>query len=307
MLASLEDQYFPFLGRLGFDCTNNMAKYEAYATGILMDHIPLRLARRKLDGRHPSNPFIHALSKLGPRNNHSRPAPDWDKADNKPWYHDIKEYLQKSIYLQGATKKDKRTLRRLVANFFFSRPFLYKRSMDLTLLRYMDDQEAKEIIEEVHEGVFDNIHVAPFALHNLTSLWPFSMWGPDIIGPIELKASNWHRFILVAIDYFRKWVEATSYANVTKSVVVNFIKRDIICRYGLMAHIITDNGTNLNNKMMTKLCEQFMIKHHHSTPYHPKMNGAVEVANKNIKKIVQKTMVIYKDWHDMLPYALHGY
>ncbi|RDX93112.1 hypothetical protein CR513_24670, partial [Mucuna pruriens] len=57
---------------------------------------------------------------------------------------------------------------------------------------------------------------------------------------------------------------------------------------------------------MAELCEQFMIHHHNSTSYCPKMNGAVEVANKNIKKIIQK-MVTYKDWHDMLPYALHGY
>ncbi|RDX75963.1 Pol polyprotein, partial [Mucuna pruriens] len=128
-----------------------------------------------------------------------------------------------------------------------------------------------------------------------------------MIGPIEPKASNGHRFILVAIDYFTKWVEAALNANITKSVVTKFIKRDIICHYGLPAHIITDNGKNLNNKMMIELCEQFKIKHHNSTPYRPKMNGAVEAANKNIKKIIQKMVVRYKDWHDMLPYALHRY
>ncbi|RDX67766.1 Gypsy retrotransposon integrase-like protein 1, partial [Mucuna pruriens] len=153
----------------------------------------------------------------------------------------------------------------------------------------------------------DNIHVAPSILHNLATPWPFSMWGLDMIGPIEPKASNRHRFILVAIDYFTKWVEAASYASVTRSVVVKFIKRDIICRYGLVAHIIMDNGTNLNNKMMTELCEQFKIKHHNSTPYYPKMKGAIEPTNKNIKKIVQNMVVTFKDWHDMLPYALHGY
>ena len=49
--------------------------------------------------------------------------------------------------------------------------------------------------------------------------------------------------------------------------------------------IITDNGTNLNNKMMKELCDDFKIQHHNSSPYRPKMNGAVEAANKNIKKI----------------------
>ena len=86
----------------------------------------------------------------------------------------------------------------------------------------------------------------------LSTPWPFSMWGIDMIGPITPKASNGHRFILVAIDYFTKWVEASSYASVTKGVVVRFLKRDIIARYRSPESIITDNGTNLNNKLMTE-------------------------------------------------------
>ncbi|RDX85172.1 Retrovirus-related Pol polyprotein, partial [Mucuna pruriens] len=160
----------------------------------------------------------------------------------------------------------------------------------------------------------DNIHVAPSILHNLVAPWSFSMWGLDVIGPIEPKISDGHRFILVSIDYFTKWVEAASYAGMMRSIVAKFIKRDIICRVkttkndlinDLSAHIIT--GTNLNNKMMTELCEQSRIKLHNSTPYRLKMNGVVEAANKNIKQIVQKKVVMYKDWDDMLPYALHEY
>ena len=58
---------------------------------------------------------------------------------------------------------------------------------------------------------------------------------------------------------------------------------------------------------MKEMCEDFKIQHHNSTPYRPKMNGAVEAANKNIKKIIKKILVSYKDWHEMLPFALHGY
>jgi len=128
-----------------------------------------------------------------------------------------------------------------------------------------------------------------------------------VIGAIKPKASNGHRFILVTIDYFTKWVEAASYASVTRSVVVRFIKKEIICQYGLPKKIIIDNATNLNNKMMKEMCEDFKIQHHNSMPYRPKMNGAVEDANKSIKKIVQKMTMSYKDWHEMLPFALHGY
>lgn len=141
----------------------------------------------------------------------------------------------------------------------------------------------------------DKVHVPLVLLNVLTSPWLFAMWGIDVIGRNEPTASNGHRFILVAIDYFTKWVEAVSYENVTKQVVARFLKKEIICRYGVPNKIITDNGSNLNNKIMKALCKDFKIKHHSSSPYHPKMNGAVEAANKNIKKIVQKMVQTYRD------------
>ena len=98
--------------------------------------------------------------------------------------------------------------------------------------------------------------------------------GMDVIGPITLKSSNGHRFILVAIDYFTKWVEAESYARVTKEVVTRFIKNILVCRFSLPESIIPNNARNLNNDMMTELCQQFQITHRHSAPYRPKMNGA---------------------------------
>ena len=131
-------------------------------------------------------------------------------------------------------------------------------------------------------------HVSPTALNVMVSPWPFSMWGMDVIEPITPKPSNGHRFIFVVIDYFTKWVEATSYDSVTKSVVARFIKREIICRYGLPKRIIFDNGLNLNNDMVMEVCTRFKIKHHNSISYWPKMNGAVEETNKNVKKIIAK-------------------
>ena len=59
--------------------------------------------------------------------------------------------------------------------------------------------------------------------------------------------------------------------------------------------------------MITELCMLIKIKHHNSSPYRPKMNDAVEASKKNIKMIVQKMVVTYKDWHEMLPFSLHGY
>ncbi|RDY10161.1 putative protein K02A2.6, partial [Mucuna pruriens] len=133
----------------------------------------------------------------------------------------------------------------------------------------------------------DNVHVPPTPLNVMAAPWSFLMWGIDVIDPIKPKAPNEHCFILVSIGYFTKWVEAKSYASVTRNVVVKFIKRDLICKYDLPNHIIIDNETNLNNKMMEELCSQFKIQHRKSTTHRPKTNGAMIDM--------------------MLPFALHGY
>jgi hypothetical protein len=129
----------------------------------------------------------------------------------------------------------------------------------------------------------------------------------DMIGAITLKASNRHEFILVAIEYFTKWVEACSFKNVTQATVTRFVKNNIICRYGMPEMIITDNALSLNNRMMNQLCRQFKIKHHNSAPYRLKMNCAVEAANKNVKRILSKMTETYKYWHEQFPHALCAY
>ncbi|XP_070025402.1 uncharacterized protein [Nicotiana sylvestris] len=92
----------------------------------------------------------------------------------------------------------------------------------------------------------DLIHAPPAELHPMSAPWPFVAWGMDVIGPIKLKASNGHRFILVAIDYFTKWVEAITLKSVTKKTVVDFVHSHLICRFGIPATIITDKAANLN-------------------------------------------------------------
>lgn len=147
----------------------------------------------------------------------------------------------------------------------------------------------------------------PTPLNVLTVPWPLSMLGIDMIRIIESKSSNRHRFILVSIDYFTKWVKVASYANITKQVVTCLIKIEIICHYGVPNKIINYNRSNLYKKMMKELCESFKIEHQNSWPYGPKMNGVVEPANKNINKIILKMVITYKDWNEMLPFTLHDY
>ena len=125
----------------------------------------------------------------------------------------------------------------------------------------------------------------------------------DVIRLVILKASNGHEYILVAIDYFTKWVEAASYKSITQAMVCRFLKYNIICHYSMLGELIIDNGANLNGKMIQQLYEQFKIEHKNSIPCRPQMNGVVEAANKNIKKILVKITDTYKDWQEYLPYA----
>ncbi|RDX62099.1 hypothetical protein CR513_59600, partial [Mucuna pruriens] len=151
VLASPKGQYFPFSARLGFDCPNNMAKYEACAMGITMaiEHqiSKLKVFGQKPNGRCSGNPVamlqenqnkemtIHVQYQT--KMAHCQQVEEAG-IDGKPWYHDIRGYLNKGAYPARATENDKRTLRRLATRFFLS-GILYKRSADLTLLRCVDD------------------------------------------------------------------------------------------------------------------------------------------------------------------------
>ena len=73
----------------------------------------------------------------------------------------------------------------------------------------------------------DIIHLPPTELYSISSPWPFSAWGLDIIGEIHLTASNGHRFILVVVDYFIKWVEAKLYAKLRAKQIAKFIKKNL--------------------------------------------------------------------------------
>ncbi|XP_059285204.1 uncharacterized protein LOC132038569 [Lycium ferocissimum] len=171
------------------------------------------------------------------------------------------------------------------------------------------ENDCSKFIQKCHKCKIygDLIKVSPIELNATTSPWPFTAWGMDVIGTIEPAASNKHHFIFVAIDDFTKWVEAASYALVTKKVVADFVCNNIICQFSIPESIITHNVSNLNSHLMKEMCAQFQITHRNSTAYQPQMNGAMEAANKNNKKILRKMIDNYKDWHEQFPYALLEY
>ncbi|XP_070025247.1 uncharacterized protein [Nicotiana sylvestris] len=217
--------------------------------------------------QHPDKNFIdHILVKVHDQQAYC--AQVEEEADEKPWFHDIKEYLAKGEYPELANPTQKRTLQRLSNNFFHSGGILYRRTPDLGLLRCVDAKEASKLLEDIHAGTCD-LHMNGFVLA-------------------------------------KKILRAASYRAVIKKVVVDFVRDGIVCRFGIPESIITDNGSNLNSDLMKAMCDTFRIRHRNSIAYRPQMNGAV-AANKNIKKILRKMIEKHKQWHEKLSFALLGY
>ena len=84
-------------------------------------------------------------------------------------------------------------------------------------------------------------HIPATELHPMLAAWPFAQWGLDIVGPLKREPTN-KRFLLVATDYFTKWVEAKALSTISAQVVRRFLWEDIICRFGLPHTIVSDNG-----------------------------------------------------------------
>ncbi|XP_075096543.1 uncharacterized protein LOC142174614 [Nicotiana tabacum] len=302
ILISPTAQHYPATARLRYipRCHNELA--DALAT--LASMLP-----------YPGNAYIDPLE-IQIRERHGYCNAIEARPNVQPWYHDIKRFLKTQEYPEHATGYQKRAIRRHASGFFMSGEVLYKKTPDLNLLRCVDAEEARRIMQEVHAGVCrphmngyvlakkilragyywitmekdcfnfvwkchqfqvhgDLIHAPPIELHPMSAPWPFVAWGIDVIGPIELKASNGHKFILVAIDYFTKWVEAITLKTFTKKVVVDFVHSNLICHFGIPVTIITDNVANLNSRLM--------------------------------EEILRKTIQSSRQWHEQLPFALLGY
>jgi hypothetical protein len=81
-------------------------------------------------------------------------------------------------------------------------------------------------------------------LHPVVKPWPFRGWGLDFIGEIRPSSFKGHRFILVAIDYFTKWIEAVPLRNMTHREVINFVQEHIIHIFGMPQTLTTDQGAS---------------------------------------------------------------
>ena len=116
------------------------------------------------------------------------------------------------------------------------------------------------------------------------------------------------KFLVVGIDYFTKWVEAEPLVKITQQNVKNFVWKSILCRFGVLRVLVSDNGRQFDNTPFRDFYEQLGINNHYSSPPHSQANGQVEVANRSLLKIIKTRIEGAKEvWSDELPRVLWAY
>ena len=141
----------------------------------------------------------------------------------------------------------------------------------------------------------------PLPLKPISIEAPFQQWGLDFIGEINPQ----HRWILIAIDYFTKWIEAIPIRQATATVIIEFLINNIMSRFGCPRRIIEDNAKAFTSSKLVKFCNDYNIILSHSRTYYPQGNGLAESFNKSLVRIIKKLLQNNKKaWHSQLKFSL---
>ncbi|KAL2641652.1 hypothetical protein R1flu_009239 [Riccia fluitans] len=140
-------------------------------------------------------------------------------------------------------------------------------------------------------------------------LAPFEKWEIDFVGPIQPTTKKTRRrYILIAIDYATKWVEAEATKKDDTVTIAAFLHKNIITRFDCPLELVSDRGTHFLNNTIEALIEYFHIKHKKTTPYHPRANGLTEKSNELLCRILNKVTINHSyDWDTKLDAALWAF
>nr|GFA32735.1 reverse transcriptase domain-containing protein [Tanacetum cinerariifolium] len=133
----------------------------------------------------------------------------------------------------------------------------------------------------------------------------FDVWGIDFMGPFSSSKGN--KYIFVAVDYLSKWVEANALPTNDARVIVKFLK-SLFSRFGTPKAIISDRGTHFCNDQFSRVMAKYGVTHRLSTAYHPQTSGQVEVTNRGLKRILERTVGENRaSWSDKTEDALWAF
>ena len=264
-----------------------------------------------------------------------------------PWYADIVNYLACGVVPFEFSYQQKRKLRTDSRYYIWDDPLLFKKGADMIIRRCVPESEQCKIVNECHASPYWGHFFGERTAHKILKsgfYWPtifrdcaewvklcdrcqkignissrnemplrgilvvqiFYVWGIDFMGPFPPSFGN--LYILLAVDYVSKWVEAIAYPKNDANTFVSFLQKNILSRFGTPRTIISDGGSHFANKIFAKLMSRYGIKHIMSLAYHPQTNGQAEISNREIKRILEKTVSSSrKDWSSKLDDALWAY
>ncbi|GKE36683.1 reverse transcriptase domain-containing protein [Tanacetum coccineum] len=215
--------------------------------------------------------------------------------DEEPWYADYINYIVgKVIAPQWTPGHHSASITgRKVYKARFYWPSIFKDAKDYVIK--CDACQKSGNISSRNEMPQNNIHVCEV----------FDVWGLDFMGPFPDSRGN--KYILVAVDYVSKWVEAQALPTNDARVVVKFLK-GLFARFGVPKALISDRGTHFCNSQMEKALLKYGVTHKISTAYHPQTNGQTEVTNRAIKRILERSVGYNpKEWSKKLNDALWAF
>nr|GEV35496.1 hypothetical protein [Tanacetum cinerariifolium] len=247
-------------------------------------------------------------------------APDWDLP--------FELMCDASDFAIGMSSQQKNKFFKDVKHYFWDDPFLFKICADQVIRRCVHGQEAVDILKACHnrptrghhgpnytaKKVFDFGFYWPTIYHDAHDLVKscdayqrqgkisqrdempqnsiqvceiFDVWGIDFMG--QFPSSRGNKYILVAVDYLSKWVEAKALSTNDARVVCKFLK-SLFARFGTPRAIISDRGTYFCNDQFAKVMLMYGVTHRLSIAYHPQTSGQVEVSNRGLKRILERTV-----------------
>ncbi|KAG7578943.1 Ribonuclease H-like superfamily [Arabidopsis thaliana x Arabidopsis arenosa] len=270
------------------------------------------------------------------------------KEEKFPWYADLVNYLicgEIPKYLDAYQKKK---FFRDINHYYWDEPYLYKKGTDGLLRRCIAEEEVQGVLEHCHGSAYGGHFATFKTVQKVLQAglwWPsmfkdaygfiakcdpcqrmgnitrrnempqnpilevevFDVWGIDFMGPFN-PASYGNKYILVAVDYVSKWVEAIASPTNDHKVVLKLFKSIIFPRFGIPKAVISDGGSHFINKVFESLLKKHGVKHKVATPYHPQTSGQVEVSNRQIKAILARVVGVSKrDWSTKLDDTLWAY
>ncbi|GJS82590.1 reverse transcriptase domain-containing protein [Tanacetum coccineum] len=199
-----------------------------------------------------------------------------------------------NFVVKGMSSQQKKKFFKDVKHYFWNDPYLFRHCVDQVIRRCVHGQEAIDILTACHNGPTGGHHGANYTTKKVFDFGPF-------------PSSRGNKYILVVVDYLSKWVEAKSLPTNDSWVVVKFLK-SLFARFGTPHAIISDRGTHFCNDQFAKVMLKYGVTHRLSTAYHPQMSGQVEVSNRGLKRILERTVGENRaSWSDKLDDALWAF